>query len=111
MSAGTQERAVRLGGRILLGVLLGAARPGAPDRPVEQDMSGERARVVRAGALAEVLGRARSLGRGELLEGRLPVQAGAQTGGDGEGWVHQTLDDRPGRLQAAVSYTHLTLPT
>src|SRR5690606_32137532 len=79
------QGAVRVGGRLLLGDLLRGPGPATHDLVVEQDLRGEGPGVVRPLTLAPVLRHASTQPCGELLEGRLPVEARAQVGGDRQG--------------------------
>ncbi len=62
----------------LLGLLLGAADAVAVEAVADAHLGGEGLHVVRALVLDDVLGDTEPVLGGELLEGGLPVQAGAQ---------------------------------
>src|SRR4051794_34954354 len=67
-------------GGLLLGSLLGAAGPLAVHRVGEEDLGGERLRVVGAVVAHLVDRRTDTVGGGEFLEAGLPVQTGTAAG-------------------------------
>ena len=78
--AGADRAPGGLGG-LLLGFLLAAAGAGAVRDTTDAGGSSEGLLVVGAGLGDQVLRNAEPLGRGELLEAGLPVQAGAEVRG------------------------------
>ena len=91
----------RLGGG-LLGLLLGAAHAVAVEALADPDLGGEGLHVVGAVVLDDVLGDAEAVLGGQLLQGGLPVQAGAQRGRGLDERVEQQVDDVGRRLEAAA---------
>src|SRR5581483_9377851 len=72
VGGGADRHPGRLGG-LLLGGLLGPSLAGPEDLPAHLDLGAERLLVVRAALGDRVLGHPEQLGRGQLLEGGLPV--------------------------------------
>src|SRR5271169_5166282 len=89
-------------GRVLLGLLLGAALAGAQHAPADPDHGPERLLVVRPALLDLVVRHPEHVRRGQLLQRGLPVQSGAQPGRLGDDRVEQAMDQRAGLGQPAV---------
>ena len=88
--------------RPLLGLLLGAADAVAVEPLADADLGGEGLHVVGALGLDEVLGDAEPAHGRQLLEGGLPVQAGAELGGRGHQRVEQQVHDRRRGVEPAA---------
>ena len=89
-------------GGLLLRLLLAAAGAGAVRDASDAGGSSEGLLVVGTGLGDQVLGHAEALGRGELLETGLPVQAGAEVGGLLDQRVEQPVHQFGGRVEALV---------
>lgn len=87
---------------LLLRLLLAAAGAGAVRDASDAGGSSEGLLVVGAGLRDQVLGHAEPLGRGELLETGLPVQAGTEVGGLLDQRVEQAVHQFGGRVEALV---------
>src|SRR4029078_3252553 len=97
-----REVAVRRLGGGLLGFLLRAAYPVAVQVGAHPDLGGEGLHVVGALVLDDVLGHAEAALGGELLQGGLPVEAGAELGGGLDERVEEHVHERAGGVEATA---------
>jgi hypothetical protein len=89
-------------GGLLLRLLLAAAGAGAVRDASDAGGSSEGLLVIGAGLRDQVLGDTEPLGRGELLETGLPVQAGTEVRGLLDERVEQAVHQFGGRVEALI---------
>ncbi len=99
---GRDDLAVRRLGAGLLGFLLRATGAVAVELVADAHLSGERLGVVGTVVGEDVLGDTETVLGRELLQRRLPVEAGPHRGGFLDQRVEEAVDDRGGRLDPAT---------
>ena len=89
-------------GHLLFGFLLGMTNAAGENRFTDDDRRGKRFLVIGTGAVEDIGRHAERMVGGDLLQGGLPVEAGAEFGGRGHDRVENTVDDLGGSFDTEL---------